>query len=112
MHLFQPSSSPLLTTFPIPSTMTSTPITDAPCATNHLRCLIVDDNTLNLAILSMMLKRRFSHVLDGPPIAVDGGLKAIQALRQEGESSLPSLFMIYRCLTRFCAFAQYSTAFS
>lgn len=52
----------------------------------RLRCLVCDDNLILLNLQSMLLKRRFSHVLDGPPIAVDGGLKAIQALRQEGKS--------------------------
>ncbi|CEH11792.1 histidine kinase [Ceraceosorus bombacis] len=48
-----------------------------------LRILIVDDDHINLSILSTLLKRRFSALLDGAPIAVDGGLKAIQALRQD-----------------------------
>ncbi|PWN41008.1 CheY-like protein [Ceraceosorus guamensis] len=48
-----------------------------------LRVLIVDDDHINLSILGTLLKRRFSALLDGVPIAVDGGLKAIQALRQD-----------------------------
>lgn len=46
-----------------------------------LRILIVDDNHINLSVLSTLLKRRFNHVLDGPPVSVDSGLKAIQLLR-------------------------------
>lgn len=48
-----------------------------------LRVLIVDDDHINLSILGTLLKRRFSNLLDGAPIAVDSGLKAIQALRQD-----------------------------
>jgi CheY-like chemotaxis protein len=46
-----------------------------------LRILIVDDNHINLSVLSTLLKRRFSHLIDGAPVSVDSGLKAIQLLR-------------------------------
>lgn len=50
---------------------------------NSLRILVVDDNHVNLAVLSTLLKRRFSHLLACPPVALDSGLKAIQALRAD-----------------------------
>lgn len=46
-----------------------------------LRMLIVDDNHINLSVLSTLLRRRFSHLLEGSPVTVDSGLKAIQLLR-------------------------------
>ncbi|UZJ55157.1 hypothetical protein CBS101457_004477 [Exobasidium rhododendri] len=46
-----------------------------------LRILIVDDNHINLSVLSMLLKRRFSSLIDEAPITVDSALKAIQLLR-------------------------------
>jgi CheY-like chemotaxis protein len=46
-----------------------------------LRILIVDDNHINLSILSTLLKRRFNHLIEGAPVSVDSGLKAIQLLR-------------------------------
>lgn len=55
-------------------------------APHKLRILLVDDNALNLKLLSRLLTRKFAHRLDGAPICVDDGLKAIQALSQDGES--------------------------
>lgn len=52
-------------------------------STNSLRILVVDDNHVNLAVLSTLLKRRFGHLLACPPVALDSGLKAIQALRTD-----------------------------
>ncbi|MCO5585230.1 hypothetical protein L7F22_039163 [Adiantum nelumboides] len=46
-----------------------------------LRVLLVDDNRINLSVLSTLLKRRFSNSIDGSPVCVDSGLKAIQLLR-------------------------------
>ncbi|PWN28735.1 CheY-like protein, partial [Jaminaea rosea] len=46
-----------------------------------LRVLVVDDNALNLSVLTRLLKKKFSDILDGPPVAVDSGLKALQLLR-------------------------------
>lgn len=46
-----------------------------------LRVLAVDDNSLNLAVLTRLLSKKFSHMLDGPPVAVDSGLKALQLLQ-------------------------------
>jgi PleD family two-component response regulator len=60
----------------------SMPATPAP---HKLRILLVDDNSLNLKLLSRLLTRKFAHRLDGVPICVDDGLKAIQALSQDGE---------------------------
>ncbi|KAJ9474871.1 Histidine kinase [Pseudozyma hubeiensis] len=51
--------------------------------TNSLRILIVDDNHINLSILSTLLKRRFGHALARPPVSLDSGLKALQLLRTE-----------------------------
>ncbi|GAC94917.1 histidine kinase [Pseudozyma hubeiensis SY62] len=50
---------------------------------NSLRILIVDDNHINLSILSTLLKRRFGHALSRPPVSLDSGLKALQLLRTE-----------------------------
>lgn len=47
-----------------------------------LRVLVVDDNALNLAVLTRLLRKRFSHMLDGAPVAVDSALKALQLLRE------------------------------
>ncbi|PWN97577.1 hypothetical protein FA09DRAFT_39911 [Tilletiopsis washingtonensis] len=58
----------------------SMPATPAP---HKLRILLVDDNSLNLKLLSRLLTRKFAHRLDGVPICVDDGLKAIQALSQD-----------------------------
>ncbi|KIS67406.1 uncharacterized protein UMAG_04506 [Mycosarcoma maydis] len=58
------------------------PVTPLP-PTHSLRILLVDDNHVNLSILSMLLKRRFSHVLARPPVSLDSGLKALQLLRTE-----------------------------
>lgn len=49
----------------------------------NLRVLIVDDNYINLRTLSRLLNRRFGGFLDGPPVSVDSGLKAIQQLRSQ-----------------------------
>ena len=46
-----------------------------------LRVLLVDDNRINLSVLSTLLKRRFSNLIEGTPVSVDSGLKAIQLLR-------------------------------
>lgn len=46
-----------------------------------LRVLIVDDNAVNLAVLAKLLRKKFSHLLDGPPVAVDSALKALQLLQ-------------------------------
>ncbi|PWY98167.1 hypothetical protein BCV70DRAFT_141139, partial [Testicularia cyperi] len=51
--------------------------------THSLRILIVDDNHVNLSVLSTLLKRRFGHVLARPPVSLDSGLKALQTLRTE-----------------------------
>lgn len=47
-----------------------------------LRVLAVDDNALNLSVLTRLLRTRFSHMLDGAPVAVDSALKALQLLRE------------------------------
>lgn len=47
-----------------------------------LRVLVVDDNALNLSVLCRLLSKRFSHLIDGSPVAVDSGLKALQLLRE------------------------------
>lgn len=57
------------------------PFPDYNTACRPLRILIVDDNHINLSVLSTLLKRRFSRFIDGAPISVDSGLKAIQLLR-------------------------------
>lgn len=46
-----------------------------------LRVLIVDDNAVNLAVLGKLLRKNFSSFLDGPPVAVDSALKALQLLQ-------------------------------
>lgn len=46
-----------------------------------LRVMIVDDNHINLSVLSTLIRRRFGHVVQDAPVAVDSGLKAIQILR-------------------------------
>lgn len=46
-----------------------------------LRILLVDDNRINLSVLSTLLKRRFGPMVEGTPVSVDSGLKAIQLLR-------------------------------
>lgn len=51
--------------------------------THSLRILIVDDNPVNLSILSTLLKRRFGHALARTPVSLDSGLKALQLLRTE-----------------------------
>lgn len=48
---------------------------------HKLRVMLVDDNRINLSVLNTLLKRRFSNLIDGQPVAVDSGLKAIQLLR-------------------------------
>ena len=65
-----------MTTSPLSPSLTSFGMAGRP-----LRILIVDDNHINLSMLSRLLKRRFSHILDGAPTTVDSGLKAIQLLR-------------------------------
>ena len=47
----------------------------------RLRVMIVDDNHINLTLLERLLNRRFAHLLEEPPTAVDSALKAIQLLR-------------------------------
>ncbi|GAK66570.1 response regulator receiver protein [Moesziomyces antarcticus] len=51
--------------------------------TNSLRILLVDDNHINLSVLSTLLKRRFGHALAKPPVSLDSGLKALQMLRTQ-----------------------------
>ncbi|CAO1637143.1 unnamed protein product [Parajaminaea phylloscopi] len=46
-----------------------------------LRVLAVDDNAINLSVLTRMLTKKFSHMIDGAPVAVDSGLKALQLLQ-------------------------------
>lgn len=48
---------------------------------HRLRVLAVDDNFINLSVLTRLLSKHFSHVLDGAPVAVDSGLKALQLLQ-------------------------------
>ncbi|KAI3488553.1 hypothetical protein L1887_47427 [Cichorium endivia] len=50
---------------------------------NSLRILLVDDNHINLSVLSTLLKRRFGHALAKPPVSLDSGLKALQMLRTQ-----------------------------
>lgn len=59
----------------------SAPLDDT-AAPHLLRVLVVDDNAINLALHTRMIRRRFSDILDGPPVAVDSGLKALQLLRE------------------------------
>lgn len=47
-----------------------------------LRVLVVDDNALNLSVLTKLLRKKFAHMLDDAPVAVDSGLKALQLLRE------------------------------
>ncbi|CAO1637617.1 unnamed protein product [Sympodiomycopsis kandeliae] len=49
---------------------------------HQLRVLVVDDNVLNLSVLTRLLRKKFSHLLDGAPVAVDSALKALQLLRE------------------------------
>src|SRR5690349_4939742 len=51
--------------------------------THSLRILLVDDNHVNLSILSTLLKRHFSHALARPPVSLDSSLKALQLLRTQ-----------------------------
>ncbi|SPO30989.1 uncharacterized protein UTRI_05375_B [Ustilago trichophora] len=51
--------------------------------THSLRILLVDDNHINLSVLSTLLKRRFGHALARPPVSLDSGLKALQLLRTQ-----------------------------
>ncbi|EPQ28473.1 uncharacterized protein PFL1_03776 [Pseudozyma flocculosa PF-1] len=62
---------------------TLSPTSAAQPSTNSLRILLVDDNQINLSVLSTLLKRRFGHVLASSPVALDSGLKALQLLRTE-----------------------------
>ena len=58
--------------------------TSSPCHSfNSLRILLVDDNQINLSVLSTLLKRRFGHMLACTPVCLDSGLKALQLLRTE-----------------------------
>lgn len=58
------------------------PLDDTAAAPHLLRVLVVDDNAINLALHTRMIRTRFSDILDGPPVAVDSGLKALQLLRE------------------------------
>lgn len=51
--------------------------------THSLRILLVDDNHINLSVLSTLLNRRFGHALARPPVSLDSGLKALQLLRTQ-----------------------------
>ncbi|PWN47043.1 hypothetical protein IE53DRAFT_364969 [Violaceomyces palustris] len=66
----------------IHTTVACRPASPSP-SSKALRILLVDDNHINLSILSTLLKRRFSHVLAKAPVSLDSGLKAIQLLRIE-----------------------------
>ncbi|KAJ1574204.1 hypothetical protein NDA12_007175 [Ustilago hordei] len=73
------TASSAAATFAVNDTRSATPLPP----TNSLRILIVDDNHVNLMVLSMLLKRRFGHALARPPVSLDSGLKALQLLRTQ-----------------------------
>lgn len=66
-------------TFAANDTRTASPLPP----THSLRILLVDDNHINLSVLSTLLKRRFGHALARPPVSLDSGLKALQLLRTQ-----------------------------
>ncbi|KAJ1019885.1 hypothetical protein NDA13_006107 [Ustilago tritici] len=76
---FISTASSAAATFATNETRSATPLPP----TNSLRILIVDDNHVNLSVLSMLLKRRFCHALARPPVSLDSGLKALQLLRTQ-----------------------------
>lgn len=76
---FVSSASSAAATFAANDTRSATPLPP----THSLRILIVDDNHVNLSVLSTLLKRRFGHALARPPVSLDSGLKALQLLRTQ-----------------------------
>lgn len=74
-----PIAAPAASTFVVKDTRSASPLPP----THSLRILLVDDNHVNLSILSTLLKRRFGHALARPPVSLDSGLKALQLLRTE-----------------------------
>ncbi|KAJ1017736.1 hypothetical protein NDA16_005055 [Ustilago loliicola] len=76
---FVSTASSVAASFAANDTRSGTPLPP----THSLRILIVDDNHVNLSVLSMLLKRRFGHALARPPVSIDSGLKALQLLRTQ-----------------------------
>ncbi|SNX87134.1 uncharacterized protein MEPE_05844 [Melanopsichium pennsylvanicum] len=76
---FASKPSPVVAAFAANDSRSASPLPP----THSLRILLVDDNHINLSVLSTLLKRRFGHALARPPVSLDSGLKALQLLRTE-----------------------------